>query len=116
MNTRLIYAALGLMLVAGGTAQAQERQRPGTLLERREALRARREAMITNRDALRERREAMRLRFESMPAEQRAFIQSLRAERGSIRDQVKSGAITRQEAREAFRAWIQANRPARPEQ
>lgn len=113
MNTRLTFLALGFLLVAGSAAEAQERQRP-TPQERREAVRARREAMINNRDAIRERREAMRQRFENMPPEQRAFLQSLRAERGNIRGQVNAGTLSREDARAAMRAWIQANRPARP--
>lgn len=112
MKTRLILFVLGLLLVAGGTAQAQDRQRPTA--DRREILRARREAMIQNRDGVKARREAMRARFESLPAAQQEFLRAFRAERAGVVSQVKAGTLSRQEAREAIRAWIQANRPARP--
>jgi len=115
MNTRLMFLALGFLLLAGEAVQAQVRQRPASD-QRREIVRARREAMAQNRDAMRHRREAMRLRFESLPAEQREFLQALRVARSGIIEQVKAGTLSRQEAREAIRAWVQANRPARPTQ
>jgi hypothetical protein len=115
MKLRLTFLALGTLLLAGSVAQAQQRQGP-TPQEMREMARARREAMRQNPDAIRQRREAMRQRLENMPPEQRAFLEALRAERASIRDQVKAGTLDRQAARETMRAWIQANRPARPGQ
>jgi hypothetical protein len=60
------------------------------------------------------RREAFRLRLENLSVEQREFLQALRAERAGVISSVKAGTITRQEAREVIRAWVQANRPARP--
>ena len=114
MKTRLMFLALGALLVTAGAAQAQQRQGP-TPQERREAFRARREAMSQNQDALRQRREAMRQRFENMTPEQRAFFDALRAERKDIRGQVKAGTLSREDARAAIRAWIQANRPPRPQ-
>lgn len=113
MKTRLIFLALGFLLVAGGSAQAQDRQRP-TPQERRDLARARRDAITNHRDGIRQRREATRQRFENMPAAQRAFLEALRAERRDVIGQVKAGTLSRQDAREAIRAWIQANRPARP--
>lgn len=113
MKFRLIFLALGLLLVAVGDAQAQTRQRP-SVQDRRDVARARREAMVQNRDAIRHRREAIRQRFENLTAEQRAFLQALRVERREVLSQVRTGALTRQEAREAIRAWVQANRPSRP--
>jgi len=112
MKARLVFLALGFLLVAGGSAEAQVR-RPNAV-DRRDVARARREAMVQNRDAMRHRRDALRLRFENLPAEQRAFLEALRAERREVLGQVKSGALTRQEARDALRAWVQANRPSRP--
>lgn len=112
MNTRHVLLALGFLLLAAGTVQAQDRQRPTR--NPREIARARREAVAQNRDAMEHRREAMRLRLENMPAEQREFLQALRAERIGVIGQVKAGTLSRQEAREAIRAWVQANRPARP--
>ncbi|MSR05863.1 MAG: hypothetical protein EXR93_02150 [Gemmatimonadetes bacterium] len=106
MKTRLTFLALGLLLAAG-TAQAQQRQQPDPQT-RREAMRARHEAMQQHRDA-------MRHRFENMTPEQKAFFQALRSERGGIRDQVKAGTLDRLGARQALRAWIQANRPPRPQ-
>ena len=112
MKTRLFFLALGFLLVAAGSVQAQTRTR--VTADRRDAIRARREAMVQNRDAIRQRHEAMRDRISSLTAEQRAFLEGLRAERREIFGQVKAGSLTRQDAREAIRAWIQANRPARP--
>ena len=114
MKTRLAFLVLGFLLVAGSAAQAQQRQGPGTQ-ERREAIRARREAMAQNRDAFRQRREGMRQRLENMTPEQKAFFQGLRAERRDIFGQVKAGTLSREDARAALRAWIQANRPAKPQ-
>src|SRR5262245_2978842 len=111
MKTRFMFLAVGAPLITAGTAQAQ---RQGPPPERRAATEARREAMQQNRDAFRQRREAMRERFENMTPEQKAFFEALRTERQDIFSQVKAGGLTRDEARAAIRAWIQANRPARP--
>src|SRR5262245_58938696 len=114
MKLRLVFLGLGALLVAS-TAQAQRTGTGPTPQERREAFRARREAMAQNQDAIRERREALHQRLENLTPEQKAFFEALRTERKDILSQVKAGTLTRQEARAALRAWIQANRPPRPE-
>jgi hypothetical protein len=112
MKSKLMLLAAVALIGMAGTAQAQQRQRPSGE-ERRELMRQRREAMQGNREALMQRREAMRQRLANATPEQRAFLESLRAERQAIRDQVRAGTLDRAGARAAMREWIRANRPER---
>ena len=64
------------------------------------------------------RRQAMKQRFQSLTPEQKAAMkqhaQAARAEQKLLSQEVKSGQITRQQARMQMRAWQKANRVPKP--
>ena len=64
------------------------------------------------------RRQAMKQRFQSLTPEQKAamkqHMEAARAEQQQLAQEVRSGQITRQQARAQMRAWQKANRLPRP--
>ena len=65
-----------------------------------------------------ERGAMMRQKFASLSPDQKAalkaYMEAYKAERMSLRDQVKAGTLDKKSAAEQLKAWRQANRPKKP--
>jgi hypothetical protein len=112
-----LVAIVGLASVA--TAQPPA-GRPGDREARRERIEERRERFRNmtpeQRDQARARMQERRDdRLAQLGPEMRAWVETRNQQARSIAEQVKSGALTRDAARDQMRTWLQANpRPANP--
>ena len=65
-----------------------------------------------------ERGAMMKQKFASLSPEQKAafkaYMEAYKAERMSLRDQVKAGTLDKKSAAEQLKAWREANRPKKP--
>jgi Spy/CpxP family protein refolding chaperone len=107
MKTSLKMVAFGsalvLSIVAASTASAQGK--PGA------ADRAARKERLKEHGAI------MRQKLESLSPEQKAALKAYRdaykAEKMSLRAQIKAGTLDKKTAAEQLKAWREANRPAK---
>ncbi len=121
MRPTLLVSALAATVTLATLANAQPPAgRPGDREARRERIEERRERF---RNMTPEQREQARARMQErrddrlaqLGPEMRAWVESRNQQARTIAEQVKSGALTREAAREQMRTWLQSNpRPANP--
>ena len=117
-----------LVAIGTMTAGAQRPARPArplavqpnaTQLQRRQAMKDRLASLTpAQRKALKAQRQARRARIAAMTPAQREALktqrQAFQAERQSIAQRMKSGALTKEQARTEMRTWRQSHRPTKP--
>jgi N-methylhydantoinase B/oxoprolinase/acetone carboxylase alpha subunit len=118
MRTSVLVAAMAAALSMATAAQAQPPAASGDRTARRERMEQRREKLQNMTPEQREQakakaKEHRATRLESLSPEGRAWVQSRDAEARRVAQEVQSGALTREQAREQLRAWSTAN--PRPE-
>jgi hypothetical protein len=119
--TRFFLVATAVVALATTLdAQPPRAGRPVDREGARERLAERREAWknltpeerAAKKDELKERREA---RLEKLGPDMRTWVDARNTQARSVAEQVKSGALTREQGRAQLQAWIAANpRPATP--
>ena len=115
MKSRYQILAAALLLALPGVARAQ-----ATLTsEQRQALEDRRQQLEDHRqqvqqhrkELLQQRREQLKQQRDQLFARRHELMQELRDLQKQLREQVKSGQLTKDQAKDQLRAWRQGHKP-----